>query len=153
MAEGPFKDHGDVRLLLMYSETLAHLIYAAADIVLVRFACMQLINEFLIRRTCRRMPNYCHAILLPPTPSESCEPLSTCPSSGSAQHNLIIAMPHRLCFLSMLRPSALLHRLSNVVACFATEASSICIGKQPFCQSDMLRLISCRCHPCLSLVG
>ena len=35
MAEGPFKDHGGVRLLLLYSETLAHLIYAAADIILV----------------------------------------------------------------------------------------------------------------------
>lgn len=35
MAEGPFKDHNDVRLMLLYSETLAHLIYAAADIVLV----------------------------------------------------------------------------------------------------------------------
>ena len=36
MAEGHFKDHQDVRLMLLYSETLAHLIYAAADVVLVR---------------------------------------------------------------------------------------------------------------------
>lgn len=31
-----FKDHADVRLMVMYSEALSHLIYAAADVVLVR---------------------------------------------------------------------------------------------------------------------
>lgn len=35
MLDGPFKDHEDVRLMLLYSEALAHMIYAAADIVLV----------------------------------------------------------------------------------------------------------------------
>lgn len=35
MAEGDFKDSPDVRLLLLYSEALAHIIYAAADVVLV----------------------------------------------------------------------------------------------------------------------
>ncbi|KAF8055587.1 SS4 [Scenedesmus sp. PABB004] len=35
MAEAEFKDHRDVRLMVMYSEALAHQIYAAADIILV----------------------------------------------------------------------------------------------------------------------
>ena len=35
MAEGQFKDSGDVKLMLMYSDRLAHLLYAAADIILV----------------------------------------------------------------------------------------------------------------------
>eukprot|EP00882_Tetradesmus_deserticola_P023530 GHRQ01025610.1.p1 GENE.GHRQ01025610.1~~GHRQ01025610.1.p1 ORF type:complete len:301 (+),score=111.07 GHRQ01025610.1:167-1069(+) len=35
MAEQQFKDHKDIRLLVMYSEALAHQIYAAADIILV----------------------------------------------------------------------------------------------------------------------
>eukprot|EP00210_Caulerpa_lentillifera_P005964 g5699.t1 len=35
MAEQEFKDHANVKLLLLYSEALAHLIYAASDIVLV----------------------------------------------------------------------------------------------------------------------
>ncbi|KAG1664077.1 hypothetical protein FOA52_011434 [Chlamydomonas sp. UWO 241] len=35
MAETDFKDHPDCRLMVMYSERLAHMIYAAADIVLV----------------------------------------------------------------------------------------------------------------------
>ena len=35
MAEHEFKNHKDVRLLMLYSEALAHLIYAASDIVLV----------------------------------------------------------------------------------------------------------------------
>ena len=35
LAESDFKDHPDIRLMVMYSEALAHLIYAAADIVLV----------------------------------------------------------------------------------------------------------------------
>uniref|UniRef100_A0A383VX60 Starch synthase, chloroplastic/amyloplastic n=2 Tax=Tetradesmus obliquus TaxID=3088 RepID=A0A383VX60_TETOB len=35
MAEQQFKDHKDIRLLVMYSESLAHQIYAAADIILV----------------------------------------------------------------------------------------------------------------------
>ncbi|KAK9803610.1 hypothetical protein WJX72_004636 [[Myrmecia] bisecta] len=35
MAAGEYAAHPDVRLLLMYSEPLAHLIYAAADIILV----------------------------------------------------------------------------------------------------------------------
>jgi len=35
MAAGEFKDHPDCRLMIMYSERLAHLIYAAADVVLV----------------------------------------------------------------------------------------------------------------------
>jgi len=35
MASNEFKDHPDCRLMVMYSERLAHMIYAAADIVLV----------------------------------------------------------------------------------------------------------------------
>lgn len=35
MADGEYKDHPNVRLMIMYSERLAHLIYAAADMVLV----------------------------------------------------------------------------------------------------------------------
>ena len=35
MAEGDFKGHPHVRLMIMYSESLAHLIYAAADIICV----------------------------------------------------------------------------------------------------------------------
>lgn len=35
MAQNEFKDHPDIRLLIMYSEALSHLIYAAADVVLV----------------------------------------------------------------------------------------------------------------------
>ena len=35
LAGGEFKDHPDCKLMIMYSERLAHLIYAAADIVLV----------------------------------------------------------------------------------------------------------------------
>eukprot|EP00879_Flechtneria_rotunda_P012940 GHRR01013513.1.p1 GENE.GHRR01013513.1~~GHRR01013513.1.p1 ORF type:complete len:551 (+),score=164.70 GHRR01013513.1:30-1682(+) len=35
MSEQQFKDHKDIRLLVMYSEALAHQIYAAADIILV----------------------------------------------------------------------------------------------------------------------
>ena len=35
MQEQDLKDHKDARVLLMYSDKLAHLIYAAADIVLV----------------------------------------------------------------------------------------------------------------------
>ena len=35
MAESEFKDDPDVRLLMLYSDALAHLIYAASDIVLV----------------------------------------------------------------------------------------------------------------------
>lgn len=35
MADGQYNNHPDIRLLLLYSEPLAHLIYAAADFVLV----------------------------------------------------------------------------------------------------------------------
>lgn len=35
MAEHDFKGHPNVRLMIMYSDSLAHLIYAAADIILV----------------------------------------------------------------------------------------------------------------------
>ena len=35
LAESDFRGHPDIRLMVMYSEALAHLIYAAADIVLV----------------------------------------------------------------------------------------------------------------------
>jgi hypothetical protein len=35
MAETDFKDHPDCRVMVMYSERLAHMIYAAADVVLV----------------------------------------------------------------------------------------------------------------------
>ncbi|KAJ9511717.1 hypothetical protein QJQ45_022591 [Haematococcus lacustris] len=35
LAEGELKDHPDVRILIMYSERLSHMIYAAADYVLV----------------------------------------------------------------------------------------------------------------------
>lgn len=35
MADGEFKDHPDVRLMIMYSERLAHVMYGAADMVLV----------------------------------------------------------------------------------------------------------------------
>ena len=38
LADSDFRGHPDVRLMIMYSEALAHLIYAAADIVLVRLA-------------------------------------------------------------------------------------------------------------------
>ena len=34
-AQGDFRDHSEARLMVMYSDSLAHLIYAAADIVLV----------------------------------------------------------------------------------------------------------------------
>lgn len=35
LANGEFKDHPSVRLMIMYSEVLAHTMYAAADLVLV----------------------------------------------------------------------------------------------------------------------
>lgn len=35
LAAGEFKDHPSVKLMIMYSEQLAHTIYGAADIVLV----------------------------------------------------------------------------------------------------------------------
>ena len=35
MAEGEFQDSDAVRVLVMYSEALAHLIYAGADVVVV----------------------------------------------------------------------------------------------------------------------
>eukprot|EP00803_Ostreobium_quekettii_P003798 evm.model.scf_1142EXC.6 EVM.evm.TU.scf_1142EXC.6 scf_1142EXC:41238-47548(-) len=35
LAEGQFRGHPDVRLMLLYSEALAHLVYASADMVLV----------------------------------------------------------------------------------------------------------------------
>ena len=34
-AEGPFKDDPNVRILITYSDKLAHLLFAAADMVLV----------------------------------------------------------------------------------------------------------------------
>ena len=35
LAEGEYKDHPDIRLLIMYNETLSHLLFAASDITLV----------------------------------------------------------------------------------------------------------------------
>jgi starch synthase len=35
MSENEYANHPDIRILIMYNEALSHLIYAAADIVLV----------------------------------------------------------------------------------------------------------------------